>query len=471
MANRNEYTELPKAFCALMQNWLGTEATSLFEALASPPTRGLRLSGCKAMPLHIPSLLVPHLNASIPWTPDGYYIDVDAALGKTVLHEAGAYYLQEPSAMAIALAVAPQTGERILDLCAAPGGKTTHLASLLSRAGGGRLVANEFHPTRVRALAENIERVGARAAIVNESPDRLATAWPSAFDAVLVDAPCSGEGMFRKDPQAANQWQADSPDRCQMRQQEILISAIKLLKPGGRLVYSTCTFNPLENERIVAWLLDSFPLSIDPLPEWPGWSSGRPEWAFDRPELLGTRRLWPHLARGEGHFVARLRLAEDALPMQTTRVRAVRPTKNRRDWSAWLSSTVADPPSTFVQPRIQKDMIFSDELGDLPTDGLRVLRPGCPLATWKTDQFSPHHALSRALPANAFPSSIELDEAEAMAYLRGEALDNPKDLRGFVHLAYAGYGLGFAKGAPGRLNNLYPKGLRSAHLEPLERPH
>jgi len=469
MAKSDKRIVLPAAFCELMQQWMGAEAGLLFHALASPPTRGLRITKSKATPGYVPNVLLPHLNAAIPWAPDGYYIHLNAPLGKTVLHEAGAYYLQEPSAMAIAIAVAPQTGERILDLCAAPGGKTTYVASLLSRAGGGQLIANEIHPTRVRALAENVERVGANAAIVNESPDRLAEAWSASFDAVLVDAPCSGEGMFRKDPEAVREWQAASPERCQIRQRDILKSAVQLLKPGGRLIYSTCTFNPMENEQIVAWLLDSFPLAIEPLPEWPGWSCGRPEWGSDRPELVGTRRLWPHLAHGEGHFVARLRLAEDASP-RTTRVRGTRSAKGPRDWSTWLHSMVTDPPPSFVQPRLHKDIVFSDELAGLPTDGLRILRPGCPVATWKNGQFAPHHALSRALPAHAFLSSTELDEERAMTYLRGEALDNPSNLRGFVHLTYAGYGLGFAKGAPSRLNNLYPKGLRSAYLEPLERP-
>lgn len=380
--------------------------------------------------------------------------------------------------MAVALAVQPAAGERVLDLCAAPGGKTTALGALLDRRGGGVLVANEIHPTRVLALAENVERMGVSAAIVNEQPQRLADAWPGQFDAILVDAPCSGEGMFRKDPEAIAAWTADAPRSCAERQREIVHSAVQMLKPGGRIIYSTCTFNPEENEGIVAWMLKTFPLELETLPDWPGWSPARSDWADEGIDLSGARRLWPHQARGEGHFVARLKLTsalKDEPAGRTRSAGAARGARSSRkeavlqihesEWTKWLRDLLVDVPPHLAKPLVQGEIAYADLLGPLANKGLRVLRPGVPVAVIESkDRLVPHHALAKHLSPSHFRHAYVCDGAEALAYLSGSALDNAAGLKGYVHVSFDGHGLGFAKGVPGRLNNLYPKGLRSNRL-------
>ena len=265
----------------------------------------------------------------VPWEPDGLYYPEDFRPGRLPWHEAGMYYIQEASAMAPAVLCDAQPGERVLDLCAAPGGKSTKLAASLQ--GRGILVANEIHPERAKVLSSNLERMGVRNALVtNESPQRLASRFPRFFDRIVVDAPCSGEGMFRKEEEALTNWSPENVRMCAQRQSEILEEAASMLRPGGRLVYSTCTFSPEENEGVIFRFLMEHPdfslVSIPDLPgiraeEW-GFACGRPEWlsaAGIEPDsfgeeglkaagqLRGTLRLWPHLLNGEGHFAAVLR--------------------------------------------------------------------------------------------------------------------------------------------------------------------
>ncbi|MFD1677716.1 methyltransferase RsmF C-terminal domain-like protein [Alicyclobacillus fodiniaquatilis] len=458
---------LPDDFIKQMKPRLG-EAWDAFEAaMHEPHTRGVRFKQhtvdtqlATQIKANIPPSIVPLLEQPVPWTNTGYYIDLTAPLGKTILHEVGAFYLQEPSAMAVAAAVNAQPGEYVLDLCAAPGGKSTALADQLS--GKGTLVVNEIHPARVRILAENIERMGVSAAVVHNAPDTLARAWPNAFDAVLVDAPCSGEGMFRKDPQAIAAWQPDAPEICARRQREILDQAVQLLKPGGRLIYSTCTFNPQENEQMMAWLEDAHGLTLIDLPDWPGWTSGCPDWADGRPSLAFTRRLWPHLARGEGHFVACLtkpgHLATPAAKETQTRER------NDKTWLDWLTAQLHEIPAPCLSPIEHKNVLFSNELGHLPLRGVRVLRAGTPLATKQNNRYIPQQALALRLRPEQAKQVIQLDASAAAAYIRGDALSYTGEQRGYALVAYEGFVLGWVKAVAGRLNNLYPKGWRNSHL-------
>ena len=259
------------------------------------------------------------------WEPDGLYYPEWFRPGRLPWHEAGMYYIQEASAMAPAVLCDAQPGERVLDLCAAPGGKSTKLAASLQ--GRGLLVANEIHPERARVLSSNLERMGVRNALVtNESPQRLASRFPRFFDRIVVDAPCSGEGMFRKEEEALVQWSPENVRMCARRQMEILEEAASMLRPGGRLVYSTCTFSPEENEGVIFRFLMEHPdfsvVSIPDLPgiraeEW-GFACGRPEWIPKEDvetaeaqacaeQIRGTIRLWPQLLEGEGHFAAVLR--------------------------------------------------------------------------------------------------------------------------------------------------------------------
>lgn len=245
------------------------------------------------------------LSDPVPYSQWGYYGKV---AGHSLDHQSGAVYSQEPSAMFVGEVAAPKPGQRVLDLCASPGGKSTHLGSFLQ--GSGLLVSNEIMGKRAKVLAENTERFGlTNTLVLNEDPTSIAKTFPVYFDQVLVDAPCSGEGMFRKDPDAMSYWTPDYPIACANRQREILSEAVKVLKPGGELIYSTCTFAPEEDEQMIAWLLATYPaFEIVPIAKTAGIIDGKPEWADGNPELAGTARLFPHLMRGEGHFVAKLRL-------------------------------------------------------------------------------------------------------------------------------------------------------------------
>ncbi|ACV59074.1 methyltransferase RsmF C-terminal domain-like protein [Alicyclobacillus acidocaldarius] len=462
--------DIPKAFVQQMEHWLGAEARDLVAALSDKPWRGLRYASVAKPHGELPKSLAPFLGDGVPWAADGFYLAHGPSLGYTVLHQAGAFYLQDPSAMAVAVALDPQPGERILDLCAAPGGKTTHAALLAARRGGAQIVANDIHRDRVLALAENAERVGAPCAITNESPAALAEAWPQAFDAMVVDAPCSGEGMFRKDPAVRAEWRPDAPERFQALQKDILHHALTMLRPGGRLVYSTCTLNPLENEQVVLWLLDHYPVELEPLPDWPEWRPARSDWAADREDIRLAKRLWPHVGRGEGHFVARFRLCEPVAEKPRRRSKGATATPAGKAWDAWLASLLTDVPPAWRRTSIHKTLVFADALGDLAAPGLRVLRPGPPLAERKGQVFVPHHAASRLIPPGGFRATVEIDEETAIRYLAGEPLAAPDGLcpeASFCAVAHEGFHLGFAKRAPGRLNNLYPRGLRSTRVESL----
>ena len=286
--------ELKPGFIANMRALLGEEAGAFFRALEEAPSLALR-------PHRGMEAASPFIEGAVPWAEGGFYLRPGARPGASVAHWAGAFYLQEASAMLPAAALNARPGERVLDLCAAPGGKSSQIA--LAMGGEGVLVANEVDTARARVLAANLERLGVTNAVVlNETPVRLAARWPESFDAVLVDAPCSGEGMFRREAQSREAWTDAAPRGCRKRQGEILDAAAKLVRPGGRLLYSTCTFNGEENEGSVADFLQAH---ADFAPEdfaLPGLGASRG----------GMLRIWPHRARGDGQFAALLRRAEGA---------------------------------------------------------------------------------------------------------------------------------------------------------------
>ena len=303
----NEQYPLPIAFVRRIQEQLGPDAAAYFAAMEEPWHRGLRLNPMKPLPADHP--LHSDLLEPVPWHDGGWYLHNDSTLGAHPLHEAGAYYIQEPSAMTAVSVLNPQPGERVLDLCAAPGGKSTQIAGML--AGEGLLVCNEPVPSRAKILSRNIERMGIRnALVVSADPDQLCAKWQNCFDAILVDAPCSGEGMFRRHPETRLEWDEQSPAGCAARQTRILNAAVQMLKPGGRLVYSTCTLNLVENEQVVSQLLDEHselicvPFSL-PV------GQGENAAVMEAPD--GMLHLYPHQFKGEGHFVAQVRkAAEDA---------------------------------------------------------------------------------------------------------------------------------------------------------------
>ena len=283
----------PEGFIEEMRALLGAELDDFLAALKGEPALALRINPLRP---GAHSAAAEFCGDPVPWAENGFYLRPGVRPGASLAHACGAFYLQEASAMLSAAVLGARPGERILDLCAAPGGKTTQIAAAMR--GRGVLVSNEPVPSRARILAENLERLGVVNAIaVCAYPEALAARWPEWFDAVLVDAPCSGEGMFRREPAARAEWRPGAPAGCARRQAEILDRAAELLRPGGRLVYSTCTFNRLEDEGSVESLLQRHPeFSLEDF-ALPG--AGRSEG--------GMLRAWPHRLRGDGHFVARLR--------------------------------------------------------------------------------------------------------------------------------------------------------------------
>ncbi|GAB1155698.1 hypothetical protein YWY31_17230 [Paenibacillus illinoisensis] len=307
--------QLPSIFEERMKNLLGDEFEQFMKSYEQSPHAGLRVNTLKISMEQFDEL-APFDLRPIPWCGTGFYVPHGVKPGLHPYYHAGLYYIQEPSAMAPVELLGVQPGDHVLDLCAAPGGKSTQIAAKLQ--GKGVLVTNDIHSERTKALAKNVELYGVRNAVVlNESPERIAGAFPHYFNKVLIDAPCSGEGMFRKDEDMVKSWEHHSVEKCVLMQRDILETAAKLLAPGGTIVYSTCTFAPEENEAMIAEFLNLNPdFTVHDIPETAGFAPGRPDWVRQMlPETAektgavldqtrGTARLWPHLLEGEGHYVA-----------------------------------------------------------------------------------------------------------------------------------------------------------------------
>ena len=374
------------------------------------------------------------------------------------------YYIQEPSAMAAVEALAPQPGERILDLCAAPGGKSTQIAGRMQ--GQGLLISNEVIGERARILSQNVERMGISNCVVcSEKPERMSALFPSFFDRVLVDAPCSGEGMFRKEEAARQEWSPETVRMCAERQAMILEEAAKTVKPGGVLVYSTCTFSPEENEgTISAFLRAHDEYNIEETALEGILSPGRADWVEQPAAGIGhTLRLWPHLLRGEGHYIARLRKqgqVTDKKPVQGAGDKKLCKLIEGflREELGIGDAWIARHPGRLVRFG-EQIYLMPEEMTSL--EGLRILRPGLQLATEKKNRFEPAHALALTLLPGDSSRMYGLSGQEAAAYLRGESLACGEQ-RGWTVLSYEGYALGFGKASGGQMKNHYPKGLRKS---------
>lgn len=427
---------LPQAFLERMQDQLQEEYPLFMDSLERPRAVALRFNPLKGEKPELPFVMDP-----VPWEQTGYYYDPEARPGLHPLHEAGVYYLQEASAMAPVVLLDPQPGECVCDLCGAPGGKTTQIAGKM--AGEGFLLCNEINPKRAKILSRNIERMGvANALVTNEHPKNLADRLPAFFDRVLVDAPCSGEGMFRKEEAAVTDWSVETVQMCANRQKEILQSAAKLLKPGGRLVYSTCTFAPEENEQVIAAFLESNPDFAPENVSAPWFTAGE----------NGTFRMWPHKLLGEGHFAAVLKKngGEGAEhPEEPSQ-------KLPRQWQEFAKNLDLELPEG-------KAIQFGSSLFWAPAElpdlrGIKVLRPGLELGEMKKDRFEPAHALALWLKTAANTKDFPAMGSEIKAYMHGETVAASE--KGWCLVTADGYSLGWGKGDGTVLKNHYPKGLR-----------
>ena len=429
----------PTGFEEKYQRLLGKEAASFFSTFDQEPISAFRTNPLKEGRVTFSN--------PIPGTKWGYYGKVS---GKSPEHVTGLIYSQEPASQMVAQVAHPHEGMRVLDLAAAPGGKSTHLLSYLNNT--GLLVSNEINNKRSKILVENIERFGARNVLVtNESAERLAKVFSSFFDLIVLDAPCSGEGMFRKQPDAMDYWSLDYPAQCATLQREILEDAVKMLANGGELVYSTCTWAPEENEEIVDWLLDEFPLELVDLPKINGMTPG-----IDYPE---TARMYPHRFKGEGQFVAKFRfVGEHKLP----KLKPARSNLTADQRSLWQTFQ-----NEHLKVELKGDLqTFGDQLYLLPLglpdlSKIKIARNGLHLGTFKKKRFEPSFALGLALQPSEVKNKLELSQQDFEVYVGGETLQIKESLpNGWYQLLIHGNGLGFAKLANQTLKNYFPKGLR-----------
>jgi len=437
---------LPNDFTNKMRTLLGDEMDAFLAAFERPRAVALRRNP-RHSDLELPFSLEP-----VPWEPNGFYYKPTERPGLHPWHEGGVYYLQEASAMAPAALLHPVPGERVLDLCAAPGGKTTQLAGYLG--GQGLLVSNEIHPQRAKILSQNVERMGiSNALVLNEHPERVASRFPRFFDRVMVDAPCSGEGMFRKEEAAVTDWSPETVAMCARRQREILESAAKTVRAGGRLVYSTCTFSPEENECVISSFLQDHPEFSVCTINAPWFAPGRPEWAADpAPGLEHTFRLWPHLLRGEGHFAAVLQY-NGTEASDLTEEPGVRPPAAL---CAFLNDLHISLPDGHLAAFGSKYFLLPPCTPSLR--GLKVLRAGLCLGDEKKGRFEPDHALALWLNTACSCADFPAEGAEIAAYLRGETV--PGEHSGWGLISADGCSLGWVKGSGGVLKNHFPRGLR-----------
>lgn len=433
---------LPEKFLERMQTQLGEEYGAFLATLDRPRAVALRYN-----PLKGAAPAMEFQREPVPWEPMGHYYDPEARPGLHPFHEAGVYYLQEASAMAPVALLDPQPGERILDLCAAPGGKSTQIAGRMG--GEGFLLCNEFSPKRAKILSRNLERLGvANALVTNEDTGNLARKLPGFFHRVLVDAPCSGEGMFRKDEEALSQWSEDNVALCQSRQRRIIADVWPSLAEGGYLIYSTCTFNSLENDDNVKWFSEELGAEIV-------------EIDADFEGLIRTEAgisLIPGFVRGEGQYCALLRKTAGTLPSFPS------PSRHQDRWQRLPASSAAR-----VRDFLDEDMELIVKDGRivavppyvnmfLPmTEHLRPLTRGLAMGMFKGNDFVPDAdlALSLSLRRGAF-SECEVDRETALAFLHRDAVTLPGAERGMLLLVYRGLPIGFVKNLGNRCNSLHP---------------
>ena len=455
---------LPIEFEQRMQRLLGAEYPAFRAAMDQPQARGLRVNSLKITPEQF-AAQSPFPLTPIPWAEEGFFYPETVRPGRHPYYEAGAYYIQEPSAMAVGTLADVQPGENVLDLCAAPGGKTTHLAGRMH--GEGLIVANEINVVRCKTLAQSVERMGiANCMVTNETPERLAQWFPRFFDKIIVDAPCSGEGMFRKDDNPAqSEWTPELPAACAKRQANILDCAAKMLRGGGTLVYSTCTFAPEENEGTISRFLERHTdFSMVQVEHPPAQlSPARPDWVEHcDPSLAHAFRLWPHRLNGEGHFIAVMRKHGGQFN-DPTRISLVPTKKQMQELEpsiAYLRDIVKSLPEGCIMTQGDRLMLIPEACQRNLTNA-RVRSYGLELGTIKKNRVEPSHALSHALPLSDFRRVCDLppDDENIMRYLRGESFPFDGE-KGWTAVAAGGFVLGWGKCVDGVMKNHYPKGLR-----------
>nr|WP_307990228.1 RsmB/NOP family class I SAM-dependent RNA methyltransferase [uncultured Niameybacter sp.] len=451
--------ELPIQFKEKIQGLLKDEYNAYMESYNFPEYHGIRINTMKIDNKTWEELSPFEGLESVPWCKEGYYYREDDRPGKHPYFHAGLYYIQEPSAMAPGAYIPIEEGDKVLDLCAAPGGKSTQVGAKLGQT--GLLFSNDISATRAMALMKNIENFGIRNSIITaETPERLAKKLPGYFDKILIDAPCSGEGMFRKNENAVKSWETHGIDHCTKLQEEILEHAYTMLKENGMMLYSTCTFSPEENEEMIqAFLSKHEDCNIVPLEGVGGIQQGRPEWVKEGSnKLSGALRLWPHHLKGEGHFVCLLQKIGSSQD-KTKRLKVKQCIKDIGVLKEFIEVYTHIDVNTPIIELNNKIYIHSEDAPDL--EGLRVIRSGMYLGEVKNKRFVPSQVLALAYPKEMFKQYIDLsiEDVNVVKYLKGETLliDVPK---GFHVVGVGGYPLGWVKSQNGTLKNLYASNWR-----------
>ncbi len=458
---------LPIEFENKMKAFLGNEWDDFLYSYDNNRFQALRFNTLKVQSpeerMRILKTLKISSDKKVSWANEAYYFDENVRPGKHPYHEMGLYYIQEPSAMSAAALLAPKPGMRVLDLCAAPGGKSTQLATYLGDS--GLLVSNEINTQRSRILSQNIERMGIKNAIVtNEDSFVLASHFPGFFNAIQVDAPCSGEGMFRKLPEAIEQWSMENVAICAARQKEILDNAAVMLKPGGTIVYSTCTFSREENEDVIEYFLEK-----------------HPDFTLEEME-----RFWPHKVDGEGHFVAKLvrRGSVDTGFKSDRQTKKIKNNKNRKNetksaltkenmklLSEFLDETISDDMAALIKN--SRLVMFGEQLYRLPDmevdiKGLKVQRAGLHIGEFKKQRFEPSHSLALALKLSEAKNVVKLtcDNPQTIGFFNGQSVmlsdeQAAECKKGWALVCVDGYPAGWGKVNGTQVKNHYPKGLRN----------
>lgn len=457
--------DLPAAFIEKMKEMLGADYDKYLDSFEKEAYQGIRVNTAKLTTAEFEKLS-PYELRPVDWCPNGFYYEKNEKPAKHPYYFAGLYYIQEPSAMTTASLLPIEPGDVVLDLCAAPGGKSTELAAKLN--GTGLLVSNDISNSRAKALLKNIEVFGVGNALVtSEPPNELAKRFPSFFDKILIDAPCSGEGMFRKQNNMTKAWENNGVDLFVGLQRSILKEAVTMLKPGGSIIYSTCTFSKEENEQSIEYLLSlDDALELVELPLIAGFDKGHPEWGLTgNEELTKCRRLWPHRIEGEGHFVAMVRKKEES----DSPAKSVPYTFSKDKLSPEAEDFIKTLGYPFDLERIdvQKERVFYIPEMMPYVKGLRILRCGLYMGDMKKNRFEPSQSLAMFLKKEQFPNVLDLQvtDERVVKYLKGETIEltdeeNQMCKNGICLICVDGFSLGFGKLNNGTMKNKYLPGWR-----------
>ncbi len=444
--------ELPVEYQNRMASLLKEEYPDYLASLQMPPVRSLRVNTDRISPERF-SAVSPFTLSPVPWCGEGFYYGRDDEPGKHPFRYEGLYYMQEASAMLPASLMPVEAGDVILDACAAPGGKTTALACRLRKS--GLLISNDISASRQNATLQNVQRFGlVNTCIISEDLNTLAPRFPSFFDRILIDVPCSGEGMFRRDPSLIESWKQKGPAYYAPLQKQIASSALAMLKPGGTLVYSTCTFSPEEDEEVILYMKEICPgLEILPSPvSCEGFAPGI---------LPGTEnciRLYPHRVTGEGHFAALLKKPGGRIPSPAPSHTKTFPLNE--DVLSFLQLLEEKPDPGRIVLRNEKVILLPEKQADLTS--LRTVREGLLLGTLKHGRFEPAQHLAQSLSSSAFRRSVSFprNDPRIVRFLRGETVKCESSVEGWILVCDEEFPLGFGKIKNGTIKNKIEAGAR-----------